>query len=424
MRAIPSLADGLKAGGRRVMWTAKDGQKHKSAALAGRTMPLHPHAAPEGAINTLAAPHGNNIPLLSGFGAFGTRLRPTAYGASRYTSVKVSKFAQDVVFKDLELVPTMENYDGTLEEPKHFLPIIPTALLNPAQGIAIGFATNILPRALEDIIDTQIMVLKGRKRFNFDIPPYFDPLKQAAVEFEEMENGNIAWYFYGKVTQSGRASTVIVEALPYGLSHEKFIDHLDKLKDSDVVLDYEDRSKDIIEIEVKFKRGQKDDDVVKQLKLVSREIENLTLIDFDGSSVISVTPVEAIRLFTEWRLKWYLLRYKRLHDELEVQIQKYKDILTAIDKNVGSKARTIGSRAELIDFLESINIIHTDYIAGFPVYRFTKEEKRKVQTKLKDAQTLLKRYNQLIKSKDERKKVYIQELREIAKAHGKGVYSS
>lgn len=422
MRAIPSLADGMKAGGRRVLWVARDGQKYKSATLAGKAMPLHPHAAPEGAINTLAAPYGNNVPLLQGSGAFGTLLRPTAYGASRYTSVKVSKFTQDVVFRDIELVPMTENYDGTLQEPKHFLPLVPVALLNPAQGIAIGFATNILPRSLEDIIDMQIGILKGRKRL-WEIPPHSDPLNQTATEYEETDSGNVAWYFYGKVTQSGRASTVIVEALPYGLSHEKFIDYLDKLKDDDVVLDYEDRSKDVIEIEVKFKRGKIEDDVVKQLGLVNREVENLTLIDFDGSSVISITPEEATRQFTQWRLGWYLKRYQRLHDELEIQIQKYKDILTAIDKNVGSKARTISSRADLIKYLKSIKIVHTDYISGFPVYRFTKEEKAKVQAKLKDALVLLKRYKALIKSEDERKKVYIQELREIAKAHGKGEYS-
>jgi DNA gyrase/topoisomerase IV subunit A len=421
MRAIPSLADGLKAGGRRIVWTAKDGKMYKSASLAGATMPLHPHASPEGAINTLAAPYGNNIPLLAGKGAFGTLLRPTAYGASRYTSVKISKFTQDVMLKDLELVPLVENYDGSLEEPKHFRPLVPVSLLNPAQGIAIGFATNILPRALEDIIETQILFLKGRKRGIPDVIPYFTPTDNGAEELEEMDNGNVAYYFYGKYKDKN-TSTVIVTSLPYGLSHEKFIDHLDSLKDGDVIIDYEDRSKDVYEIEVKFKRGKKDD-VVKQLKLMSREIENLTLIDFDGTSVISVTPVEAIKLFTEWRLKWYLKRYQRLHDELEVQIQKYKDILTAIGKNVGSKARTIGSRADLIKYLKSIKIIHTDYISGFPVYRFTKEEKAKVQAKLKDAQTLLKQYKKLIRSENERKKVYINELREVAKAHGKGEYT-
>ena len=420
MRAIPSLADGLKAGSRRVIWTGKNGKTYKSATLAGLTMPLHPHDAPEGAINTLAAFYNNNIPLLTGEGAFGTLLDPSAYGASRYTSVKISKFAQDVLLKDIELIPMVENYDGSLEEPKHFLPIIPLALLNPSRGIAIGFATNILPRALEDIVDIQIMFLKGRKRITHDIFPYFVPIDGEAIEYEETDNGNIAYYFKGTVKRKN-TSAVIVTSLPYGLSHEKFIDHLDALKEKDVVLDYEDRSKDVYNIEVKFKRGQLEDPL-QQLKLISREVENLTLIDFDGSSVLSVDPIEAIRLFTEWRLKWYLNRYERLRDELEVEIQKYKDILTAIDQDVGGKARTIGSRAELITFLKKIKIVHTDYIAGFPIYRFTKEEKAKVEAKLKDALELLKRYKQLIRSEDERKKVYISELRGVVIAYQKGLY--
>ena len=423
MRAIPSLADGLKAGARRVLWVARDGKEYKSTTLAGKAMPLHPHAAPEGAINTMAAPYGNNIPLLDGRGAFGTLLRPTAYGAGRYTSVKTSKFTQDVMFRDLELIPMTENYDGTLEEPKHFLPLVPVALLNPTQGIAIGFATNILPRDLEEIVEVQIKFLQGRKRIRDEVNPYFAPIDDGAVELEEMESGNFAYYFEGEYTPVN-TTTIIVKSLPYGLSHEKFIDHLDSLKEKDIVLDYEDRSKDVYEIEVKFKRGKMETNVKKQLKLHSREIENLTLLDFDGSSVISVTPIEAIRLFTEWRLKWYLLRYQRLHDELEVQIQKYKDILTAIDKNVGSKARSIGSRAELIKHLESIGIVYTDYIAAFPVYRFTKEEKRKVEEKLKEALAQLKEYKNLIRSEDARKRVYIKELREVAKAHNKGEYIS
>ena len=63
MRAIPAATDGLKAGGRRTLWVARNGEKWKSANLAGATMPIHPHDSPEGAINTLAAPYGNNIPL-------------------------------------------------------------------------------------------------------------------------------------------------------------------------------------------------------------------------------------------------------------------------------------------------------------------------------------------------------------------------
>jgi DNA gyrase/topoisomerase IV subunit A len=90
-RAICAGTDGLKAGGRRALWTARSGAKMKTATLAGATMPIHPHAECTGAINTLAAPYGNNIPLFKGDGAFGTMLHPTSYGAARYTSISVSK---------------------------------------------------------------------------------------------------------------------------------------------------------------------------------------------------------------------------------------------------------------------------------------------------------------------------------------------
>jgi len=76
-RAIPHIADGLKSSIRRILWMARDGKKVKSSALAGACASIHPHAAPEGPINTIAAPYGNNIPLLKGYGAFGTLLKPT-----------------------------------------------------------------------------------------------------------------------------------------------------------------------------------------------------------------------------------------------------------------------------------------------------------------------------------------------------------
>lgn len=427
MRAIPALTDGLKAAARRVLWVARSGEKHKSATLAGKTMPLHPHAAPEGTINTLAAPYGNNVPLLKGYGAFGTLLKPTAYGASRYTSVKISKFAEDVLFCDHELIPMVENYDGTLQEPKHFLPLIPLAILNPTQGIAVGFATNILPRDLNEIIDIQLEVLKGRKRLPENLDPYFAPIDGAAVEYEVTSNDSIAYYFYGKY-KTINSNTIQVTQLPYGLAHEKFIDHLDSLIEQNVIIDYEDRSKDVYDIEIKFKRGVltnlSQTEVCDKLKLISREVENLTVIGLDGESVVTLNPVDLIREFTEWRLGWYLERYKRLKKELEIDIQKYRDILLAIKKNVGSTARTINSRTDLIKHLKEIGIVHTDYIAAFPVYRFTKHEKDKVEKKLNDALELLKTYNLLLKNEGERRKVYASELRAISKRFTNGEYAT
>jgi len=422
MRAIPSITDGLKAGGRRVLWTARDGKKYKSATLAGATMPIHPHAMPEGAINTLAAPYGNNIPLLNGDCAFGTLLNPTAYGAGRYTSAKVSHFTKDVMFRDIEIVPMQENYDGTLQEPKHFLPLVPISLLNPSEGIAVGFASTILPRSLENIINAQIKHLQGKK-----FPeafPYFVPTDSEALEGYE-EGKSVKWMFEGTYKKVD-ASTVKITKFPYGLTHTKVINHLLNLEEDGKIINFIDMSQSIINIEVKFKRGGVDkmsrSEMKKLLKLTNTVSENMTVLDFDGKSVWLTNYNDTIKKFCDWRLVYYINRYERLKELVEKDIQKYKDIITAIKKNVGGTAKKIGSRSELKEFLEAIDIVHIDYIADLPVYRFTEEERKKVENKLKAANITLKNYKKLLSSEPERRIIYINELKEVLKNYTKGLY--
>lgn len=424
MRAIPGAADGLKAGGRRVLWKARDGKKVKSATLAGATMPIHPHAAPETAIDTLAAYYGNNIPLFKGYGAFGTLLKPTAYGASRYTSVQVSDFTQDVVFKDIEIVPMTENYDGTEMEPVHFLPIVPVSLINPSEGAAVGYATKILPRDLSDLILAQITHLKGGKKINTPMPK-FNPISDVAIAAEQMEKG-VAYYFEGEYEQKD-TSTLVITRLPYSQEHRIVIDKLEDLIEKQIVVDYTDKSKRSIDITVKFKRGFLKDaeraDLLKMLGLAVRQIENLTVVDFTGKAVWNAEPVDFIRKFTTWRLQWYIKRYERLRDLLKADLQRYYDIRLAIRKNVSATARKTASRGELKDYLKELGIVNLDYIADFPIYRFTEEEYQKNEKRIEDAEKQLKEYEALLSSEDKRKNVYISELQEVLVKYTKGSYN-
>lgn len=411
-RAIPSITDGLKAAARRIMWVARDGKKWKSASLAGATMPIHPHASPEGSINTLAAPYGNNLPLLDGIGSFGTRLNPTAYGAARYTSVQVSKFALSAFYTDIEIIPMKPNYDNTSEEPVHFLPLIPICVLNPVEGIAIGFACDILPRDLGDIIDSQIKHLDGKEERN-EPQITFRPFNN--VSLEKIEN---KWTFEGIFTRVD-SSSLQVTNLPYGTSHDKFTHHLNKLVAAEKLIDYIDKSKDTINIECKFKRGAlfdlNDDQIFALLNLKTNLSENLNLIDFNGNSVLSPTYHEVIKQFTDWRLTFYKKRYERLVSMLNIDIEKLQDLLTAIKHNVGSEASKKKGRSELKEFLQTIGIKHLDYIASLPVYRFTKDEKEKAEQELREALKILAGYIEIIDSKQLQVDIYKQELKQVKK---------
>ena len=417
MRAIPHAADGLKAAARRVLWTAKNGSKFKSATLSGATMPIHPHAAPESTINTLAAPYGNNVPLLKGEGAFGTLLNPTAYGASRYTSVSLSAFTKDVLFRDIEIIPLVDNYDETQKEPKHFLPLVPVVLMNPQEGIAVGFASSILPRTLDTIIDSQIQHLEGK--IVDDVYPAFSPTENYCQDWYEDKNENVRWVFKGEFNKLN-ATTIRITNLPYGIVHSKFISKLDKLEENGTIQEITDNSKNVYDIEIRFKkgtlRGLDDTAIMNLVGLINNTTENMNVIDFDGERVLGTDYVSMIKSFSDWRLAWYKTRYERLAGLLEVDIQKYKDILQAIKKNVGGVAKKIGSRSELKEFLTAIDIVHIDYIADLPVYRFTEEERKKVEAKLAEALKLMKQYRMLIKSEPNKSVMFSSSIRSLTKA--------
>jgi len=424
-RAIPHATDGLKAAARRVLWVARDGKKIKSATLAGATMPIHPHTAPEGTINTLAAPYGNNIPLLVGIGAFGTKLNPSAFGASRYTAVKVAEFTKDVIFRDIEIIPMQDNYDGTLQEPTHFLPLVPIALLNPQQGMAIGFASNILPRNLIDVIKAQIQYLKYPNKPIQQLLPTFTPSSQTAVDFTFDDGGKMKRFTFHGTVQIG-TRTVTVLDLPYGLSHEDFIKKLIQLEEKSIILGYVDDSRDEYKISVRFRAddltGKQPQDVLETLGLINSITENLTLIDFNGERVWSPSTSEVIQHFCDWRLKWYYKRYENLAAKLAVDIEKLRDILLAIKHNVGGIAKKIKDRAELKEFLTSISITHINFIADLPVYRFTEDERHKVEVKLAEHENTMHKYEQYLASEDARREIYVAELEEILTKSRKGTY--
>lgn len=417
-RAIPSMCDGLKAAARRIMWMAKDGHTYKSASLAGATMPIHPHAPAEGTIDTLAAHYGNNYPLLTGVGAFGTYLVPDAFGASRYTSVKVSPFAKDAMLVDLDIIPMTDNYDGTLPEPVHFLPLVPIVLLNPAEGIAIGFASTILPRTLTDVITAQLSYLSNKP---IDpIVPTFLPMKQKAV----FEYGK--WIFKGSIDRVS-AVKVRISGLPFGTTHAKVTTNenskLNTLLENGTIVDYEDASKTSNDVLVTFKRGDlaklTDDQLHKMFGLIVNVTENLTVMSFNNSSVVEdCDDIAIIKKFTDWRLTWYVARYKFFSSQVEFELSKYRDIITAIDNDAGKVATSKKDKKEYCEWLQSIGITNIDYIAALPTYRYTIEEKRKIEKLITQADKELIEYQSIINTPLKQKNIYKKELEALLSKYG------
>jgi DNA gyrase subunit A len=420
-RAIPAFTDGLKSAGRRILWTARNGEKYKSATLAGATMPIHPHAAPETTVQNLAAPFGNNIPLLTGYGGFGTFLSPNDYSSARYTSVKLSNFSKDVVLVDLDLIPMVYNYDDTILIPKHFLPLIPLVLLNPSSGSAIGFASSILPRDLGDIINAQISYLTNKE---YDEPPItMTPMKQTSID-KTLNR----WEFVGDFEFTGQ-NTVKITALPLGIRDKNILNHLDKLVESGFVKKYVDNSTDTIDVDVYLVKGilEKFDKpaLLEKLKLKNQIKENFNILDVSHTVVKKYNFKRLIADYCDWRVGWYKQRFLKQLKELDIEIQKQEDYLSVVDNKFLNNLTQIETKGKMKERLKEIGVKNVDYIINLPNHRFTLDEIEKIRN-MYDESVNVKRPKllELTENESERTKVYINELKEVLKNHRKDRYKT
>ena len=176
-------------------------------------------------IGFLAAPFKNNIPLIEGEGHFGSRISPSAIGAPRYTDVKRAKAAEAILYRDLDIIPLEDNYDGSNKQPKHFLPLIPLVLLNGVSGIAVGWSTNILPRDLKSLIEATKLALVGKPIAV--IPPSYNHYNISITSI-----GPNRWEFGGRA-KTIDINTVQITELPPGMDIESFRKRLIKMETND-----------------------------------------------------------------------------------------------------------------------------------------------------------------------------------------------
>ncbi len=164
-RAIPDVRDGLKPVQRRILYAMfKDGYTydkpyHKCAKAVGNVMgTYHPHGDSsiyEAMVrmsqwwkqNTTYIDMQGNNGSMDGDGA----------AAMRYTEARLSKISNELL-KDIErdTVNFAPNYDDTTKEPTVLPTKFPNLLVNGANGISAGYATNIPPHNLGEIVEATI----------------------------------------------------------------------------------------------------------------------------------------------------------------------------------------------------------------------------------------------------------------------------
>jgi len=418
-RAIPSLIDGFKPSQRKIAHTAnqvwKTGKEKpmKVFQLGGlaASMTMFHHGSLDGTIIGMAQNFKNSMPIFQGIGQFGSLRSPEA-GAPRYVGVKFNENFR-LLYKDFELVEEQEE-EGEKIEPKFFLPIIPTVLLNGGSGIAVGFATNILNRHPRDLINACLRTLAGKKCDA--LHPW---IKGFAGNFNQVTDAPKSWTIHGRYTVKN-TTTVIVTEIPPSFTYEKYETYLESLITKGVLVNYDDHSAETPHYVLKFKRAtlanlQKRKRLERTLKMQERVGENFTTLDEFGRLKIFESSQEIVEYFVNFRLQFYQLRKNRLISSLERDLQiasNKKRFIEAILQN-----RLMINNQPKKEIEKSLNDMAFDkidrsysYLLNMPIFSLTKEKAEELQKTLKSKQYELENVANVTPHQ-----MYVKDLKQLLK---------
>ena len=160
-RALPDARDGLKPVQRRILYAMQQlGMYHnkpykKSARIAGEVMgKYHPHGDSSiyDAMVRLSQDFKMRVPLIDMHGNNGS-IDGDSAAAMRYTEARLSKAAEALLGDiDKRTVPFIPNFDDEELEPVVLPAKFPNLLVNGAKGISAGYATNIPPHNLKEVV--------------------------------------------------------------------------------------------------------------------------------------------------------------------------------------------------------------------------------------------------------------------------------
>jgi DNA gyrase subunit A len=167
-RALPDVRDGLKPVHRRILFSmgesgfTADKPYRKSARIVGDVMgKYHPHGDSSiyEALVRMAQTFSLRTPLIDGQGNFGSMDGDKA-AAMRYTESRLARSATALLEGiDEDTVDFQPNYDESANEPKVLPASFPNLLVNGANGIAVGMATNIPPHNPSEVVDATLAMI-------------------------------------------------------------------------------------------------------------------------------------------------------------------------------------------------------------------------------------------------------------------------
>lgn len=447
-RALPDVRDGLKPVQRRILYIMYDSHNtydkayRKSARAVGDVMgKLHPHGDSsiyEAMVRmsqwwkqneTYIDMHGNNGSIDGDSAA-----------AMRYTEARLSKISNELL-KDInkDTVLMTLNYDDTLYEPTVLPAKFPNLLVNGATGISAGYATNIPPHNLGEVIDATIKRIDSP---NCSFDSILDIIKgpdfptgalacgkKGIIEAFKTGRGKIVIKSKYEISESKGKKQILITEIPFEVNKALLVKKIDEIridKKVEGIIEVRDES-DLENPETIVIDLKKDADVNLIINYLLKNTDmqvsynyNMVAIVNHRPMVLGIMPIidayithnkEVITRRTKFDLDAALAE-----EHIVDGLIKALSILDEVIRTIRASKNKTDAKENLVK-LYDFTIKQAEAIVMLQLYKLTNTDVTELMNKRDELQKLIVEYKEILNDENKLKKVMKDELRNIKKEY-------
>lgn len=446
-RALPDVRDGLKPVQRRILFAMyKDANHHqnpyrKSAKTVGNVIGnYHPHgdSSVYEAMVRMSQTWKLRAPLIDMHGNNGS-IDGDPAAAMRYTEARLSRISsvllQDIDKQTVDFIP---NFDDTMLEPTVLPSRIPTLLINGATGISAGYATDIPPHNLVEILDATIYLLKKKKATLEELMeivqgPDFptggivqgkEGLKQA---FETGKGKVVIRSKYTIETKSGK-DRIIISEIPYEVNKASLVKSIDEIrvdKKIDGIAEVRDESdREGLQIVIELKKDAQSEQVINYL-LKNTELQinyNYNMVAIAEGRPLLLGLKEILTHYNEHQVEvitrrsQYDLRRARKRQHILEGLIRTLSILDEVLAAIRASKDKADAKKNLINQFEFTEA-QAEAIVMLQLYRLTNTDVLSLQNENAQLQSEIEELERILSDETYLRKVLIKELEAIKKEY-------
>lgn len=448
-RALPDIRDGLKPVQRRILYAMnKDGNTfdkayRKSAKSVGNVMGnYHPHGDSSiyEAMVRMSQDWKLREPLIEMHGNNGS-IDADPAAAMRYTEARLSKISGELLRDlDKETVDMVLNFDDTEYEPTVLPAHFPNLLVNGSTGISAGYATEIPPHNLQEVIDALIYLL-AHENANLDELMQFvkgpdfptggiiqglDGIKNAY----ETGKGKIILRSKTKINNiRGGKQQIEVFEIPYEVNKSQMVKKIDEIrlnKDVSGISEVRDESdRDGLSIIVELSKDANADGILAYLfkKTDLQVTYNFNMVAINHQRPERVGLLTALNAYLDFQKE---IIQKRTDFDLKKAkkrqhiVQGLIKMLSVLDDVVNTIRQSENRKNAKENIIRDFKFTDSqaEAIVTLQLYRLTNTDVNQLENEFKELNQQISKYQLILNDTKELNKVLRKQLKDLTKEFG------